>query len=117
MHKIAIGFVLMWLSIAAFGQVYKCQTQEGAIKFQQSPCAGGVEIKISPLSEARRLEAEADDIERRAQELTDISIKMMAEGIIRTDTAKIAREQYKMQKIAEELRNKAKSIRAQDSLK
>lgn len=50
MNPKTIGLVLMLVAMPAIGQnVYKCQTPEGTIKFQQVPCAGaGEAVTVTP---------------------------------------------------------------------
>lgn len=98
------------LAFPAVGQVYKCPQDDGRIVYQQQPCADGKVMKTEKISEARRLEAAADTIEREAREISNQSIKMKVDGFpISLD--EIVERKIRMEKRAKEMREQAQELR------
>lgn len=68
-------------------------------------------METQGISEARRLEASADDIERQARELANDSIKMKARYGIPLSISEISRQQFDAEQTAKKLREQAKALR------
>lgn len=67
-------------------------------------------MKTEKISEARRLEAAADTIEREAREISNQSIKMKVDGFpISLD--EIVERKIRMEKRAKEMREQAQELR------